>query len=192
MIIIDDILVSDEIITEQFICRLDKCKGGCCVDGDAGAPLEKSELPKMKEAYKVVKDELSEAALKEIKRVGAYDQDPFFGYVTPAIDGGICVYGYTDEAGVVKCLIEKAYNEGRIDFKKPISCHLYPIREVRNKNYHALNYEPRETLCAPACKEGKKQGVAVYEFLKEPLIRRFGEEFYSALAHIAENKLNEE
>lgn len=185
MIIIDDILISDEILNEEFVCNLSACKGGCCVDGDAGAPLDKSELKEIKEAYKVIRHELSEEALNEIKRSGPYTQDSFFGYVIPAINGGICVYGYTDGDGIVKCLIEKAYNEGRISFKKPISCHLYPIREVRNENYKALNYEPRETLCAPACKLGEKLQVKVYSFLKEPLIRRFGEDFYHALDEIA-------
>lgn len=185
MIIIDDILVSDEIIQEEFICHLEKCKGGCCVDGDAGAPLAKSELKKVKEVYKILASELSKEAKAEIKRVGPYTQEEYFGYVTPAINGGICVYGYTDQDGVVKCLMEKAYNEGRTDFKKPISCHLFPIRETKNENYVALNYEPRETLCAPACSLGKKQGVKVYAFLKEPLIRKYGEEFYNVLDDIA-------
>jgi hypothetical protein len=185
MIIIDDILISDEIIKEEFICNLSKCKGGCCVDGDAGAPLAKDELKKIKEVYKIIKDELSTEAMQEIKKVGPYTTEEYFGYVTPAINGGICVYGYTDDAGIVKCLIEKAYLEGKTDFKKPISCHLYPIRETKNNDYIALNYSPRETLCAPACKLGKKEGVKVYEFLKEPLIRKFGDDFYNALDTIA-------
>lgn len=191
MIIIDDILISDEIIKEEFVCDLQKCKGGCCVDGDAGAPLNKDELKKIKNAAKILKDELSDEAKAEIKRVGAYTQEDSFGYVTPAINGGICVYGYTDNDGIVKCLIEKAYNEGRIDFKKPISCHLFPIRETKNPNFLALNYEPRETLCAPACQLGKKLKVKVYSFLKEPLIRRFGEEFYQVLDQIACNENNQ-
>lgn len=185
MIIIDDILISDEILQEEFVCNLEKCKGGCCVDGDAGAPLQKDELKKVKEAYNILKDELSPEALAEIKRVGTHTTDEDFGYVTPAIDGGICVYGYTDEAGIVKCLIEKAYREGKTTFKKPISCHLYPIRETKTAHHMALNYQPREVLCAPACKLGKKLKVKVYEFLKEPLIRKYGEAFYGALETIA-------
>lgn len=187
MIIIDDVLISDEIVKEEFICHLEKCKGGCCVDGDAGAPLAKNELKKVKEVYKLLANELSPEAKAEIKRVGPYTQEEYFGYVTPAINGGICVYGYSDEMGVVKCLIEKAYNEGRTDFKKPISCHLFPIRETKNENYMALNYEPRETLCAPACSLGKRHGVKVYEFLKEPLIRKYGEAFYNVLDDIAKS-----
>ncbi|HNB81892.1 MAG TPA: DUF3109 family protein, partial [Chitinophagaceae bacterium] len=140
MIIIDNILISDDILKEEFICHLEKCKGGCCVDGDAGAPLAKDELKPLKEAYKVIKDEVSEKAQTEIKKTGAYTTDPDFGYVTPAVDGGICVYGYTDEQGIVKCLFEKAWREGRTTFRKPISCHLYPIRETRTPAMKALNY----------------------------------------------------
>lgn len=192
MIIIDDIVISEDIINEEFICDLSKCKGGCCVDGDAGAPLDKSELKKIKEVYKIIKDELSPEAMQEIKKVGPYTQEEYFGYVTPAINGGICVYGYTDNKGIVKCLIEKAYYEGRTDFKKPISCHLYPIRETKTATYNALNYSPRESLCAPACKLGKKEKVKVYEFLKEPLIRRFGDEFYGVLDRIAKGEYDAE
>lgn len=191
MIIIDDILISDEILQEEFICHLEKCKGGCCVDGDAGAPLAKNELKEIKKAFKEVESDLSQEAKEEIKRVGVYTHDEDFGYVTPAVNGGICVYGYTDEMGVVKCLFEKAYNEGRISFKKPISCHLYPIRITKNEKFIALNYEPRETLCAPACKLGKKHGVKVYQFLKEPLIRKYGEPFYEALEKIAKGEISE-
>lgn len=185
MIIIDDILISDEIVQEAFICDLNSCKGGCCVDGDAGAPLQKDELKLLKKAAKVIYDELSEEAQNEIKVNGSYASDSFFGYVTPTIGNGICVYGYYDENKVVKCAIERAYNQGRIDFKKPISCHLFPIREVKTNENIMLNYEPRETLCAAACKLGKKENVKVFTFLKEPLIRRFGQAFYEALSHIA-------
>jgi hypothetical protein len=192
MIIIDDILVSDEIIEAKFICHLEKCKGGCCVDGDAGAPLAKNELKKIKEAYNLVKPEMSKAAIKEVEKNGTHTTEEGFGYVTPVIDGGICVYGYFDEKGIVKCLIEKAYNEGKTNFKKPISCHLFPIREIKHSNYIALNYEPRETLCAPACKLGEKEGIKVYEFLKDPLIRKYGEGFYNALDSIAKDNYKKE
>ena len=191
MIIIDDILISDEILNEEFVCHLEKCKGGCCVDGDAGAPLNKDELKKVKASYKLIQHEMTPEAIAEVKRVGTHTTDEDFGYVTPAVNGGICVYGYTDARGIVKCLIEKAYLEGKTDFKKPISCHLYPIRETKNTNYIALNYQPRETLCAPACALGKKVGVKVYQFLKEPLIRKYGEEFYKAIETIAEMKGSE-
>ncbi len=191
MIIIDDILISEDILKEEFICHLEKCKGGCCVDGDAGAPLAKSELKEMKKVFKIIKHEMSLEALEEVKRVGAYTTEEEFGYVTPAINGGICVYGYEDAQGIVKCLIEKAFMEGRTDFKKPISCHLYPIRETKTQFMNALNYSPRETLCAPACALGKQVGLKVYQFLKEPLIRKFGEPFYQAIDTIAKGEHRE-
>jgi hypothetical protein len=185
MIIIDEILVSDEIIKAEFICHLEKCKGGCCVDGDAGAPLLEDELKKVKQAFSLVKHEMSPEALAEVTKNGTHTTEEGFGYVTPVVNGGICVYGYEDDKSIVKCLIEKAYYEGKTDFKKPISCHLFPIRETKTENYIALNYEPRETLCNPACELGEKEGVKVYEFLKEPLIRKYGEGFYEALDAIA-------
>lgn len=188
MIIIDDILISEDILKEEFICHLEKCKGGCCVDGDAGAPLAKSELKEMKKVFKIIQHEMSPEALEEVKRVGAYTTEEEFGYVTPAINGGICVYGYEDAQGIVKCLIEKAFMEGRTEFKKPISCHLYPIRETKTQYMNALNHSPRETLCAPACALGKQVGLKVYQFLKEPLIRKFGEPFYQALDTIAKGE----
>lgn len=183
MIAIDNVLISDEIINEQFVCDLDTCKGGCCVDGDAGAPLEGKELKEIDKVYPLVAPLLSKAALAEIGKQGRYVYDQEFGWVTPAINGGICVYGITDGKGIVKCAIEQLYNEGKVDWKKPISCHLFPIRVTKSKDGKTdyLNYEPRETTCKAACTLGKKLKVPVYKFLKEPLERKYGEAFYEAL-----------
>ncbi len=187
MIIIDNILVSDELVQEQFVCDLMKCKGGCCVDGDAGAPLAPEERANIDEVLPVVKEYLNEQSLAEIEKQGNYVWDNEFGWVTPAIDGGICVYAVTDQMGVVKCGIEQAYRDGKINWKKPISCHLFPVRIKRSDsgNQEYVNYEPREDLCKPACKLGKKLKVPVYQFLKEPLIRQYGEAFYETLDAIA-------
>ncbi len=187
MISIDNKLVSDELIEEQFVCDLNKCKGGCCVDGDAGAPLDKDELKYIDEVYDAVKPYLTPEHIVEIEKQGRYVYDQEFGWVTPAINGGICTYAITDQLGIVKCGIEQAYNDGKIKWKKPISCHLFPVRInlSRNKKTEYVNYEPRPTLCAPACKLGKKLKVPVYQFLKEPLIRKYGEEFYEALDAVA-------
>lgn len=185
MILIDDVLISDEILQEEFVCNLDKCKGGCCVDGDAGAPLLKNELSTLKRVYPKVKKYLSEQAIKEIEKVGIYTQDEDFEYVTPDINKGVCVYGYEDDKGVVKCAIEKAYNNGEVSFKKPISCHLFPIRVTKKDNFEAWNYEPRQILCSAACKLGKELAVPVYVFLKDAIIRAKGEDFYKALDTIA-------
>ncbi|MBS1687414.1 MAG: DUF3109 family protein [Bacteroidetes bacterium] len=185
MIAIDNVLLSDEIIQEHFVCDLQKCKGGCCVDGDCGAPLTKDETKILKQIYPKIKNHLKPEYLEEIEKQGTHTTDSEFGYVTPTVNGGICVYGYTDELGIVKCGIEKAWKEGVIDFRKPISCHLYPIRIKKMKTYEAVNYEPRPSLCAPACALGDKLKVPVYVFLKDALISKYGEEFYQTLEAVA-------
>ena len=183
MIIIDNKLVSDEIIEEQFVCDLNKCKGGCCVDGDAGAPLNKEELVHLNEVYDAVLPYLDDENKKELQKQGRYVFDEEFGWVTPTIDSKVCVYGITDPNGIVKCGIEQAYNDGKVSWKKPISCHLFPIRVQlsKNKETEYVNYEPREDLCSAGCKLGKKLKVPVYVFLKEALVRKYGVEFYETL-----------
>jgi hypothetical protein len=185
MIAIDDILVSDEIVEEQFVCDLTKCKGACCVDGDAGAPLEKSELKELDNVFNDVLPYLTEEGKSEIFNQGKYIYDREFGWVTPTISNGMCAYGTVDRNGVVKCGIEQAYNDGKISWKKPISCHLFPIRIKKTKNAELVNYEPREDLCQAACALGKSLKVPVYQFLKEPIIRKYGQEFFDALSATA-------
>ena len=183
MIVIDNKLVSDEIIEEQFVCDLNKCKGGCCVDGDAGAPLSKEELKHLDEVYDAVLPYLDEENKKELVKQGKYVYDKEFGWVTPTIESKVCVYGMTDAKGIVKCGIEHAYNDGKVNWKKPISCHLFPIRVKLSKNKvtEYVNYEPREDLCSAACTLGKKLKVPVYVFLKDALVRKYGTEFYETL-----------
>lgn len=189
MIAIDNVLVSDEIIKEQFVCDLTSCKGACCVDGDAGAPLNKDELDKINEVYDKVLPYLNEESIKELNRQGRYVYDKEFGWVTPTINSKICVYGITDEKGIVKCGIEQAYRDGKVKWKKPISCHLFPVitKKSRHSDTEYVNYEPREDNCKAACSLGKKLKVPVYVFLKEPLIRKFGQKFYDALEATAEH-----
>jgi hypothetical protein len=186
MIAIENILVSDEVVREQFVCDLLKCKGGCCEDGDAGAPLEKAELDQVNEVYEIVKPYLTPAGIREIESKGRYQYDREFGWVTPTIDGKMCAYGFRDKNGIIKCGIEQAYYDGKTGWKKPISCHLYPIKTGKTKAGEVVNYEPRETLCRPGCVQGKKLKTPVYVFLKEALIRKFGKDFYSALEQAAE------
>ncbi|MCF8449845.1 MAG: DUF3109 family protein [Taibaiella sp.] len=185
MIAIDNVLLSDEIIQEQFVCDLDKCKGGCCVDGDCGAPLTEEETRIIAGIYPNIKSNLTPEFIAEIERQGTHTTDDEYGFVTPTVNGGICVYGITDAAGIVKCGIEQAWKEGKTDFRKPISCHLYPIRIISHPGYEAVNYEPRPSMCKPACKLGRKLKVPVYKFLKDSLIRKYGEDFYGALDTIA-------
>ncbi len=183
MIAIDNILVSDEIVEEKFVCDLTKCKGGCCEDGDAGAPLEVNELNHLINSYDFIKEYMTAEGIREIEKVGKYVYDIEFGWVTPTVKSKICAYGYRDKQGIIKCGIEQAYNDGKISWKKPISCHLFPIRIKKSKDGKTeyVNYEPREDLCAAACKLGKKLKVPAYVFLKEAIIRRYGEDFYKTL-----------
>lgn len=189
MIAIDNVLVSDMIAEEQFVCDLTKCKGGCCEDGDAGAPLEVAELDELINHYDAISEYMNEEGKREIERQGKYLYDREFGWVTPTVNGKICAYGYKDSLGIVKCSIEQAYNDGKLDWKKPISCHLFPIRikKSRDGKTDYANYEPREDLCAAACKLGKKLKVPVYIFLKDAIIRKYGVEFYETLEATAQH-----
>ncbi|HRP17655.1 MAG TPA: DUF3109 family protein [Ginsengibacter sp.] len=190
MIAIEDKLVSDEIVEEHFVCDLEKCKGGCCVDGDAGAPLESEERAYLEEVYPQVAAYLTTEGREEIAKNGFSVYDKEFGWVTPTLKNGMCAYGTIDKNGIVKCGIEQAFYDGKHHiangWKKPISCHLFPIRTRKTKQYHLLNYEPRPGLCDPACALGKQLKVPVYQFLKEPLIRKFGEDFFNSLAATAQ------
>ena len=185
MIAIDNVLVSDDVIEAKFVCDLHKCKGGCCEDGDAGAPLEKKEMQIIEENFKQIAPYLSSEGSDVIKNKGKFLYDKEFGWVTPTINNAICAYGFRDKQGIIKCGIEAAYNDGRLNWRKPISCHLFPIKTTRTKDYTMVNYEPREVLCNPGCVLGKKVKMPVYQFLKESLIRKFGEAFYNTLHQIA-------
>ncbi|HEY4873967.1 MAG TPA: DUF3109 family protein [Puia sp.] len=185
MIAIDNILVSDLIVEEQFVCDLNKCKGGCCEEGDAGAPLEDDELDWLNEVYERVKPYLTSEGIKAIEQKGRYQYHKEFGWVTPTIENEICAYGHYDKNGIIKCGIEQAYYDGKINWKKPISCHLYPIKIKKTKEHEMVNYEPREGLCNPGCALGKKLKMPAYVFLKEALIRKYGEDFYGVLEQIA-------
>ena len=185
MIVIDKVIISDDVVEKQFVCDLAKCKGGCCEDGDAGAPLDKAELDIIVDVFEKVKPYLSAASLKEIEKKGKYVYNREFGWVTPTLDNDseICVYGIRGKDGIIKCAFEQAYYDGKISWKKPVSCHLYPVITEKGKHgdYDKMNYEPREKLCNPACALGKKLKVPTYEFLKEAIIRKYREDFYNAL-----------
>jgi Protein of unknown function (DUF3109) len=192
VIVIDNVLVSDDIVAKQFVCDLSKCKGGCCEDGDAGAPLDEEELDTILEMYEKVKPYLSEASITEIEKKGKYLYNREFGWVTPTLgnDSEICVFGIRGRDGIIKCAFEQAYNDGVIGWKKPVSCHLFPIIAKKGKNgkYDKMNYEPREKLCNPACALGKNLQVPTFQFLKEAVIRKYGESFYKALEAVANKR----
>jgi len=183
-------LVSDDVVEKQFVCDLSRCKGGCCEEGDAGAPLEDEELEIIPLLYEKIRPYLTHASIAEIEKKGKYVYSEEFGWVTPTLgnDKEICVYGVRDEKGIIKCAFEQAYYDGVTQWKKPVSCHLFPIitKKGANGEYDRVNYVPREKLCNPACSLGKKLQVPVYEFLKEPLARKYGVEFYNALDKFAQ------
>jgi hypothetical protein len=190
MIVIGNTCISDDIADKLFVCDLEKCKGACCVEGDLGAPLEKDELPVLAEVYKYVKPYLSKAGKRAIKQQGFYILDEDGDYSTPTIGKRECAYAIYDEKGILKCGIEQAYLDGKINFRKPISCHLYPIRITKYEEYHAINYH-RWQICNPACRHGQALGVPLYKFLKEPLIRQYGEQWYTELVRLIAEKENQ-
>jgi hypothetical protein len=200
VIVIDNILISEDVINKQFVCDLGKCKGGCCEDGAAGAPLTKEEMTIINNVFEKVKPYLTKDAVKEIEKKGRYVYDTEFEWVTPTLDSDneICVYGIRGTDGIINCAFEQAYNDQVIDpiatgWKKPISCHLYPIvaKNGKHGDYERVNYEPREQMCSPGCALGEKLKVPVYQFLKEPLIKKYGEDFYEALDTIAKGEWEE-
>ena len=185
MIQIEDIVVSSDILTEKFICNLEACQGECCIEGDAGAPAEKNEVAELEKVLPVVWDELSPEAQAVIKKQGVVYTDQDGDLVTSIVGNKNCVFTCYDEKGCCYCAIEKAYREGKCNFYKPISCHLYPIRIENYGPYTAVNYH-RWDVCKAAVILGKMKGVPVYQFLKEPLIRKFGADWYQMLSDCAE------
>lgn len=180
MIIHEKTIVSEEIFEENFICDLGKCKGECCVQGDSGAPLEDEELGILDDIYEDVKPYITPQGQKAIEEQGKYLQDFDGEWVTPLIEGRECAYTVFDEKGIAKCGIEMAHADGKVNWPKPMSCHMYPIRVVKLIEHEALNYH-RWNICSPACALGDKEKVSVFEFLKGPLVRKYGNSWYKGL-----------
>ncbi|MCX2741594.1 DUF3109 family protein [Pontibacter anaerobius] len=187
MIVLQNTVISDDVRDQFFVCNLEKCKGACCVEGDLGAPLDEYELDILKDSYEHVKPYMSAAGLKAVEEQGLYIKDWEGDYSTPTIGNRECAYAIYDTDNTLKCAIEQAYYDGKIEWKKPISCHLYPIRITKYDGFEALNYD-RWGICSSACSFGQDLGVRVYQFLKEPLIRKYGEGWYSELEQLMENE----
>lgn len=177
MIEIKDTVVTLDLFREQFCCDLGACKGACCIEGDAGAPVKLEEVAQLEEASEIVWDELSPKAQEVIKAQGVVYTDQDGDIVTSIVDNKDCVFTCYDDKGCCYCAIDKAFREGRCKFQKPISCHLYPIRLSRMGSYTAVNYH-RWDVCKAATLLGKKLNLPVYKFLKEPLIKAFGQEWW--------------
>jgi Protein of unknown function (DUF3109) len=185
MIMVQDKLVSDELVEEQFICNLSKCKGACCWEGDFGAPVDEDEMRIMTREYSKIRPFLREEGQSVIDTEGVYQvfkdgDDTQYG--ATLLSDGRCAFLTFGSGGVAQCGIEKAWKAGATDFRKPISCHLYPIRVSKNEiaGFEALNYD-RWDICSAACQLGKEEQVPVYQFLKEAIVRKYGEDFYEEL-----------
>jgi hypothetical protein len=190
MIEIGRTIISRDVFEQYFLCDILKCKGICCIEGDSGAPLEKEEAVIIENEYETFIEFLPEEHKNEVKKQGFSVIDSDGDLVTPLYKNRQCVFAYYNKDGILKCAIEKAYFEGKTTFRKPISCHLFPIRITSYKRFDAVNYQELEI-----CKDGKKCGMAeklpLYKFLKEPLIRKYGEDWYKEL-EVAANYLSQQ
>ncbi|MDT0553674.1 DUF3109 family protein [Urechidicola vernalis] len=184
MIQIGKTIISEDILEKEFVCNLSACKGACCVDGDAGAPLEEGELKKLMDVYPKVKPYLRPEGIAAIEEQGLFTTTDG-EHETTLIDGKDCAYVIFDEHNTALCGIEEAYNQGDVDWKKPISCHLYPIRVQDYSEFSAVNYHKWQ-ICDDACSLGKELQVPTYKFVKQALIRKFGEDWYAELEKVAE------
>lgn len=180
MIIIDNVIVTDEFLNARFCCQLARCKGECCIAGDAGAPLDPEEVGIIEENLEMIKPYMRPEGIAAVGQNDVYDYDDEGNMVTQLVNNEECAFVYFHENGTALCAIEKAYNEGKIDFWKPISCHLYPIRLIEKDGFIYVNYH-EWSVCVPAKRHGEKEGIPLYKFLKQPLTRRFGEDWYNRL-----------
>lgn len=189
LIEVHDKVVSTQIFERKFVCDLNACKGACCIEGDAGAPLSLEEIDILEDELEAIKPYMRPEGLAAVEKSGVFYIDSDGDAGTTLVNEKECAFVFFDEQGITKCAIEKANKEGKTDFKKPISCHLYPIRVKQFADYQALGYDVWD-ICEPACACGDSLDVPVYRFLKEPLIRAFGEEFFNELTIVEEEIKN--
>lgn len=181
-------IISEEVLEKDFACNLNACKGACCIKGDAGAPLDEKETKILEKIYPKIKPYLRKEGILSVEEQGTFTTCENGEYETPLVNGEDCAYVIFDEKNIAMCAIEEAYNQGDVSFKKPVSCHLYPVRVKHYSEFAAVNYH-RWEICDDACVLGKEMQVPVYKFVKQALIRMFGEEWYSQLEEIAKKRL---
>lgn len=185
MIEIGKTLLSRDIFEQHFVCDVLKCKGACCIEGDSGAPLTEEEAAAIEKEYPNFEEHLPQNHRREIKKQGYSMIDSDGDLVTPLVNNRQCAYSFYNEQGILKCAIEKSYFEGKSKFRKPISCHLFPIRITEYKHFDAVNYQELD-ICKPGVKCGNSQKVPLYKFLKEPLIEKYGSDWYKEVEIAAE------
>lgn len=175
---VQDVILSEEIATEKFACNLTKCKGACCVVGDAGAPVGKDEIPILRKAFRELREDLAPEAVEKTENEGLILGNSEEGYELNCIESGECVFVTKDESGIAKCAIQEAYYQGRLNWEKPISCHLYPIRLKSIGGLQYANFEYIPELCSAGCAHGESSGTYLAEFLREALVRRYGQQWF--------------
>lgn len=190
MIRVDDVILSDDIATAKFACDVSRCKGACCVIGDAGAPVSASEIPVLRKAFHQLKKELDPAAVTIAEAKGVVQGDKASGFEITCIDSGECIFVKKDSEGVAVCAIQKAYYEKRFDWEKPISCHLYPVRLKHIAGFDYANFEYIPTLCSAGCEKGEKEGIWLSDFLQSALVRRYGKQWYELFLERCESARN--
>jgi len=179
MIRVQDVILSEEIATAKFACNISKCKGACCVVGDAGAPVSKDEIPVLRKAFRKLKSRLNSEAVQKAEDEGVVLGNSEDGYEINCIDSGECIFVEKNEDGVATCAIQNAYYQGEFNWEKPISCHLYPVRLKHIAGMDYANYEYIADLCSAACKNGEENGIYLSDFLKIALVRRYGKKWYA-------------
>jgi hypothetical protein len=179
MIIIDKTSISDDLYLVRFCCNLERCLGACCVAGDAGAPLDEEEISILEDELEHIKPFMTERGIKTIEGQGVFDYDIHGNFVTPLVNDGECAFTNFNN-GIAYCSIERAFFEGKTKFRKPVSCHLYPVRITRYEDFDAVNYQ-KWNICKPALKLGNKEGIPLYIFLKTALERKYGVGWYNQL-----------
>lgn len=179
MIRVQDVILSEDIATARFACNISRCKGACCVIGDAGAPVKKGEIPVLRKAFRRLKDRLTPEAKQKAEDEGVILGDQNNGYEINCIESGECIFVEKNEAGVATCAIQNAYYKGEFGWEKPISCHLYPIRLKRVAGLEYANFEYIPDLCSAGCERGSEEGIYLAEFLEKALVRRYGREWYN-------------
>jgi hypothetical protein len=194
LIEVKDKVVSMDIFEKKFVCDLNACKGACCVAGNSGAPLKFEEIDIIEENLELIKPYMRREGIEAVDNDGIFYMDIENEPVTTLVNEQECAFVFFDDNGIAKCSIEQANRDGKTNFKKPISCHLYPIRAMKYNQFEALNYN-EWNICEPACKCGAELDVKVFRFLKEPIIRAYGEEFYNELelidTELEKQKLND-
>ena len=185
MILIGDCILSQDILEEEFSCNIQACKGACCIEGDAGAPLDKEEIGVIEEHLSLIKQKMDATGIAVVEEKGVWENDPFDEPVTVCKSNGECAFAIR-ENGILSCAIERANEEHSFGFKKPISCHLYPIRIKKYQDFLAVNYH-KWSICSAACEKGKANKIKVFEFAKDALLRKFGSAWFKELEEIAQS-----